>query len=728
MNALPDLRSIAVALGGEVTGRQVVAPGPGHGRADRSLAVKPDNSHPDGFVVFSHAGDDPILCKDHVRDRLGLPQWRPGQGERRTKLVDLAILKPRPKLSGVPVPDWTEPNEDGKPKLISLGQPEPKRFDDEARRHRYRRDGETVRVKVKRKDGNFTDWYRVRRPVDGAVGWQAAKPETWVPVPYVAPGAPVPFDVERRGEVIAWPEGEKDVDALHARGFLAFTFGGTSDVPDCTGLLEGHHIVIAADNDTAGKMAVGKKVRAAFAAGAASVKVVRFPELPKGGDVADYFDAGGDAEGFLDRAERVDGPEDPVPARTATGNSATISTEPWTEDAIRDEKGRVVANLANVMLVLRSVPSVADCFAYDAMMAAPMLMRALPAASIENADELMEPRPVRDTDVSQLQEWLQHAGLPRVSKDTAHQAVDLRAQERAFHPVRDFLGGLAWDGKPRLGSWLSFYLGADATPYTAGIGRMFLVAMVARIFDPGCKCDYMPVFEGPQGARKSTACAILGGEWFSDNLPDVTEGKDVAQHLVGKWLIEVGEMSAMSKGESNHLKAFITRPVERYRPSYGRKEVIQPRACVFIGTTNKSAYLRDETGGRRFWPVKVGRIDTDALTRDRDQLFAEAVRAYRDGARWWPDQAFEAEHIAPEQEARFEGDAWEETVRSYLVGKNKVLVGDVAREGLFIETPRLGRADQNRIVAILERLGWQRAAKDWRGNVPWTRSATTDDG
>jgi predicted P-loop ATPase len=386
----------------------------------------------------------------------------------------------------------------------------------------------------------------------------------------------------------------------------------------------------------------------------------------------------------------------------------------WLKDCILNGSGRPVPNLANGLTALRAV--LPDSFAYDEMLSAPLLVKPL-----ANEDGFI-PRPLTDVDVGIIQERLQTLGLDRIGKDTMHQAIDVRAYECRFHPVRDYLEALQWDGKLRLAGLFPVYFGAEASPYAEQVGMMFLVSMVARIFDPGCKADHMPIIEGPQGALKSTACRILGAEWFSDNLPDVAAGKDVSQHLRGKWLIEVAEMHAMGKAEATLLKAFISRTHERYRPSYGRKEVIEPRQCIFIGTTNREVYLRDETGGRRFWPIKADRIDTQALLRDRDQLFAEAVASYRDGVSWWPDRDFERKYIMPEQAERYEADTWEETIGAFIEVRTKVTIGEVARDALRIETPRIGTADQRRIAAALEQLGWKRLPKDWKGIRWWTKS------
>ena len=387
----------------------------------------------------------------------------------------------------------------------------------------------------------------------------------------------------------------------------------------------------------------------------------------------------------------------------------------WVADCIKGETGVLLPVLANALVVLRT--EMREAFAYDQMLGAPLLMRPF-------VEELgFSPRPLSDVDVGMVQERLQHLGLKRVTKEVVHQAIDMIADEQKFHPIRDYLTSLRWDGTARLSGFLPNYFGAPDTEYERLIGSLFVISMVARILDPGCKADHMLVLEGPQGTLKSTACAALGGQWFSDNLPDVTAGKEVSQHLRGKWLIEVSEMHAMSPRRGRALKAFITRPTERYRPPYGRQEVIEPRQCVFIGTTNKATYLRDETGGRRFWPVSTGMIDVEAIRRDRDQVFAEAVVRFQEGRPWWPDKDFERNHIVPQQAERYESDAWEDTIEEYLQQHSRVTVGQVARDALFIEMPRIGTADQRRIAAALEQLGWRRLPKkDSKGKRWWTKA------
>jgi predicted P-loop ATPase len=369
----------------------------------------------------------------------------------------------------------------------------------------------------------------------------------------------------------------------------------------------------------------------------------------------------------------------------------------WLNDCQRSENGAPINNLHNVMVALEGEQRF-GVFSYDEM-ARQVLVKLK-----------KRQRPLTDNDVTSLQESLQIAGLSRISREPVQQAVELYASRHAFHPVKDYLEALVWDGKPRVCAWLSSYLGVAASAYAASVGQMFLVAMVARIFEPGCQSDYMLVLEGPQGQLKSSACAILGGRWFSDQLPDL-HNKDVSVHLRDRWLIEVAELHAFNKAETTLLKSFLTRRVEIFRPPYGRNTVVEPRQCVFIGTSNKDTYLRDETGGRRFWPVICGPIDLEALRADRDQLLAEAVHLLRDDALRYPDKDFEAEHIRPQQQARYERDEWIEPIGTWLkktaLSGRSITIPVIAKEALNLPTDRLGMSEQKRISACLHTLGWK---------------------
>ena len=233
--------------------------------------------------------------------------------------------------------------------------------------------------------------------------------------------------------------------------------------------------------------------------------------------------------------------------------------------------------LENAMRVLENDSAFAGKFGYDEMLRAPMMF---------NSD----PVQLTDQDVINVQRFLQNRGLRRIGKNTTADAVEQICRSQPYHPLRDYLEALSWNHTPRTEAFASSYLGCEDTPYAGKIGEMFLIAMVARIFKPGCKADNMLVLEGPQGVKKSMACRVLASDqYFSDHLPDIAS-KDASIALRGKWLFEVPEMHTFSRAENTALKAFLSRQVEDFRPPYGRQDVSeQSIAIVKRSATNYSA-------------------------------------------------------------------------------------------------------------------------------------------
>jgi predicted P-loop ATPase len=307
-----------------------------------------------------------------------------------------------------------------------------------------------------------------------------------------------------------------------------------------------------------------------------------------------------------------------------------------------------------------------------------------------------------------------------VSKEIAGHAIQTVAREFPFHPIREYLNGLVWDKTPRIDDWLTLYLGADPSEYARAVGSKWLIGAVARIFRPGCKNDTCLVLEGPQGALKSTALRTLGAPWFTDEMSDLGT-KDAALQVRGVWIIELAELAAMGRPEGSRIKAFISRSIDRYRPPYGRHLIEVPRESVFAGTVNHDTYLKDETGGRRFWPVRCGTIRFEALRRDRDQLWAEAVARFNAGQTWWIDSVVLSATAVEEQQQRYDEDAWQPLIADWLQGREYVTVDQILRQCIERQPKDWSHADKARIGRCLHVMGWtrKRAPKDDKDRREW---------
>jgi hypothetical protein len=331
-------------------------------------------------------------------------------------------------------------------------------------------------------------------------------------------------------------------------------------------------------------------------------------------------------------------------------------------------------------------------------------------------------------------------------KNHVYDAILSMALENTFDPVRDYLDRLVWDRRPRLDRWVVEHMGAEETALNCAVGRKMLIAGVRRVRLPGCKFDYIPVFEGAQGSGRSTSLKVLAGgeENFSDAEVIMLSPKDKQEQIQGVWIYELAELAGYAKADVNRFKNFVSQTVDRARPAFGRSRIDRPRRCIFVGTTNDDEYLKDQTGNRRHWPVKLKeswRIDLERLQSERDQLWAEAAAAEAAvDAMGRKEPLFIPEELWPEaaveQAKRMVGDPWEGLLQALIVDGRpggiyanfidgtqadlqgnpewRISTADLLAEVLDIPPARQYPSHSNRLAGVMRKLGWQKPSSSFR--------------
>ena len=394
----------------------------------------------------------------------------------------------------------------------------------------------------------------------------------------------------------------------------------------------------------------------------------------------------------------------------------------WQDDLKRSARGTLYSSIANITKILTHDDAWVGVLGYD-LFSQKIMKLSLPPFEKAKLGEW------EDRDDHKLAIWLSDRYEINAKPTDVVAAVGVAAElSNSFHPVRQYLRGLSWDGVARLDSWLPNYMGAAFSDYHSAVGKNWMIGAVARVAKPGCKMDNVLILEGGQGRGKSTALNILGQQWFTDT-PFEIGSKDSYVALRGKWIIELAELDSFNRAESTKLKHFFAASVDTYREHYGRRTADVPRQCVFAGTTNADEYLRDDSGNRRYWPVKTGEIDQDRLREDRHQLWAEAVHRYRQGEEWW----FQSndEDIEYEQGKRYLMDAWETRIAVFIDMKKKqrmpgssvpfhMPIGTILEDCLEIPAGKWTRPDQMRVASALKRLGFIRKQVLVEGKRIWS--------
>lgn len=407
-----------------------------------------------------------------------------------------------------------------------------------------------------------------------------------------------------------------------------------------------------------------------------------------------------------------------------------ISDQTWRSHLIMKQDGEGLKNnsLQNFALLLQYEPRFAGIFAWNDFAKEVFLLRRPPWDVIEK----FKPRVLNDADVTSAACWLEYCGMTPKTNDVGKVIVRV-AQHNSYNPVMDGFKALKWDSINRLqrgtqAPWMTYYLGADDTEINRLFGMKWLIAGVARTFQPGCKMDTMLILEGEQGLRKSTALRFLADAVadgiFTDEMSD-PNSKDAGLQMQGRLIVEISELDSFRKADVRQIKSWLARQVDRFRRPYGKIVEDFPRSGIIAGTMNPSGtgYFQDASGARRFWPVMLNGIDLQALKQDAPQLWAEAVHLYHQGFTWWLDK--EEEDLARSVQAvRYEDDPWSELIDKMLTGSSRITLNEIM-QNLDIAKEKRSTVYTRRIASHLHTKGWIRR-NDTSGRTIYCSSTTSE--
>ena len=378
----------------------------------------------------------------------------------------------------------------------------------------------------------------------------------------------------------------------------------------------------------------------------------------------------------------------------------------WETSLVWDTKGeKLVESAGNLCLLFENIPEWTGTLAYDESKDRMFWTKRppeIPGLRVPEANA-----EISEHDWMYVAHWFSIARRANFRKETAAEVMVASGHKNAHNTLVDYISGIRWDGKPRISRWLTEYLGAEDSETNRRIGRLWLVSGIARALAPGCQCDHTLVFEGAQGAGKTSVFRVLGGEWYLGGLPRLDD-KDARHILSGAWIVELKELASLKGAAREKVKAYLDETHDQFRPPYGRQFVKRGRRCVFGASTNEGEYIDDPTGARRFWPVRIQVADVDGLRSVRDQLWAEAREAYLNEERWWFERGdATGDAVTEAQAARTVDDPWQAKLALYVKHRDELSSAD-ALTHLGIEIGRQTPRDSTRISGILGAMGFER--------------------